>query len=100
MKSEPMDLVSNHNNNNENDNENNNQFNDDDSSQWEDRLSDQSPPTTNPYPPSLLDHEDAFQGHHRSYLDSKIFAAAGASFSFNMAAAALAADSLAGKDKI
>ncbi|KAI5752004.1 hypothetical protein M8J77_012829 [Diaphorina citri] len=39
-------------------------------------------------------HDDSLQGAH-SYLDSKIFAAAGASFNFSMAAA-LAADSLAG----
>nr|BAU79438.1 broad1 isoform A-Z4-2 [Planococcus kraunhiae]BAU79442.1 broad1 isoform B-Z4-2 [Planococcus kraunhiae] len=85
LKCEPIDLVS-------SDNANNN-FNDDDSNQSEDRLSDQSPPPNAPYPQTLL--EDAFQGH-RGYLDSKLFAAAGASFSFNMAAAALAADSLAG----
>uniref|UniRef100_A0A8D9AMB8 Broad-complex core protein isoform 6 n=3 Tax=Cacopsylla melanoneura TaxID=428564 RepID=A0A8D9AMB8_9HEMI len=39
-------------------------------------------------------HDDSLLGAH-SYLDSKIFAAAGASFNFSMAAA-LAADSLAG----
>ncbi|XP_065203633.1 broad-complex core protein isoforms 1/2/3/4/5-like isoform X4 [Planococcus citri] len=99
LKCEPMDLVSSNNSNtavatDDNDNDNNN-FNDDDSNQSEDRLSDQSPPPNAPYPQTLLDAEDAFQGH-RGYLDSKLFAAAGASFSFNMAAAALAADSLAG----
>ncbi|KAL5244601.1 hypothetical protein ACI65C_012011 [Semiaphis heraclei] len=39
--------------------------------------------------------DTSYQSHH-SYLDSKFFAAAGASFNFSMAAA-MAADSLAGK---
>lgn len=42
-----------------------------------------------------IDHEDSIHSGHQSYLDSKLFAVAGASFNFSMAAA-LAADSLAG----
>lgn len=42
--------------------------------------------------------DTSYQSHH-SYLDSKFFAAAGASFNFSMAAA-MAADSLAGKYNI
>lgn len=44
---------------------------------------------------SAIDHEDSIHSGHQSYLDSKLFAVAGASFNFSMAAA-LAADSLAG----
>lgn len=80
----------------ENDNDISN-FNDEDSNHSEDILSDHSPPPSNSYSQNLNESDDAFQGH-RNYLDSsKLFAAAGASFGFNMAAAALAADSLAGK---
>lgn len=45
--------------------------------------------------PSILDHDDSVHSAHQSYLDSKLFQV-GASFNFSMAAA-LAADSLAGK---
>lgn len=44
---------------------------------------------------SAIDHEDSIHSVHQNYLDSKLFAVAGASFNFSMAAA-LAADSLAG----
>lgn len=50
---------------------------------------------TGPNQQSSIDHEDSVHSGHQSYLDSKLFAVAGASFNFSMAAA-LAADSLAG----
>jgi len=66
-----------------------------DSNESKDRLNDQSPLPTNPYSPALerlhgiMTMKTRFWPLQLLYINSKLFSAAGALFSFNMAAAAL-----------